>query len=183
METHQYTGGDQQAPNSNSVYGDFLMESLLGMLLPKVEETTGLALSPTYSYYRVYKAGEELKEHCDRPACEVSLSLCLGYDYLGKNFRWRFAIGDKKMRSNRAMPSYIGAWSYHTQGRSFKHPRGPGMRRRFYITWKVKDLTQNSNLTAGQAFFTGNRKIASGPACPLIGLQIMIKRWMIALGP
>ena len=67
------------------------------MLLPKVEETTGLALSPTYSYYRVYKAGEELKEHCDRPACEVSLSLCLGYDYLGKNFRWRFAIGDKKI--------------------------------------------------------------------------------------
>ena len=57
------------------------------------------------------------------------------------------------------------------------------MRRRFYITCEVKDLTQNSNLTAGQAFFTGNRKIASGPACPLIGLQIMIKRWMIALGP
>ena len=97
MEKHQYTGGDQQAPNSNSVYGDFLMESLLGMSLPKVEEITGLALSPTYSYYRVYKAGEELKEHCDRPACEVSLSLCLGYDYLGKNFRWRFAIGDKKI--------------------------------------------------------------------------------------
>jgi hypothetical protein len=68
METHQYTGDDQQAPNSNSVYGDFLMKLLSGMLLPKVEGITGLALSLTYSYYRAYKAGEELKEHCDRPA-------------------------------------------------------------------------------------------------------------------
>jgi hypothetical protein len=97
MEATNYKGGDFLAPNSHSVKDDFLMESLLILLTPKIEAATGLSLSPTYSYYRVYKAGEKLIEHVDRQACEVSVSLCLGYDYQGKNFKWRIAMDKTKV--------------------------------------------------------------------------------------
>jgi hypothetical protein len=61
-----------------STYGDFQMEKLLGQLGPKMEFYTGLPLYPTYSFARVYKHGDVLKPHRDRPACEVSISLNLG---------------------------------------------------------------------------------------------------------
>lgn len=70
---------DPQVPNTPSAYADPEMESLLGTLRPKIEAATGRALYPTYSYYRVYKRGDELKKHTDRESCEVSVSLCLGY--------------------------------------------------------------------------------------------------------
>jgi hypothetical protein len=56
------------------------MDALLLRLLPEVEATSGLLLFPTYSYVRVYKTGDVLKRHIDRPSCEVSVSLCIGYD-------------------------------------------------------------------------------------------------------
>ena len=97
MEEHKFKDGDFLAPKSHSVKDDFLMESLLEMLRPKIEEVTGLSLSPTYSYYRVYKAGEKLIEHTDRNSCEISVTLCLGYDYKGKNFKWRISMRDTKV--------------------------------------------------------------------------------------
>ena len=68
---------DNQVPNTPSFYKDYVMENLLAFLKPKVEEITGLKLFPTYTYFRVYKHGDELKEHKDRPSCEISMSLCL----------------------------------------------------------------------------------------------------------
>ena len=68
---------DSQVINSPSMYGDFVMENLLEFVLPKMEENTGLKLLPTYSYLRVYKKGDVLKKHIDRPSCEVSVSLTL----------------------------------------------------------------------------------------------------------
>ena len=41
---------------------------------------TGLQLIPTYSYSRIYKKGDELKRHKDRPSCEISTTLNLGGD-------------------------------------------------------------------------------------------------------
>ena len=73
------------------------MESLLETLRPKIEHLTGLSLIPTYSYYRVYTAGDELKSHVDRPACEVSVSLCLGYDYRGEDYRWNLTMGPTEL--------------------------------------------------------------------------------------
>lgn len=71
--------GDAGVPGTPCCYGDALMESLLDMLLPQIESETGLKLYPTYSYLRVYKPGDVLKRHQDRPSCEVSVTLCLGY--------------------------------------------------------------------------------------------------------
>ena len=83
---HNFQGGDPQAPKSHSVWGDFLTESLLETLQPKIEALAGAKLLPTYSFYRVYVPGEELHAHRDRPSCEVSCTLCLGYDYRGKDY-------------------------------------------------------------------------------------------------
>ena len=39
-----------------------------------------MKLFPTYSYFRVYKRGDTLAKHMDRPSCEISVSLCLGFE-------------------------------------------------------------------------------------------------------
>ena len=45
-----------------------------------MEKKTGLKLVPTYAYTRLYKTGNILKRHKDRPSCEISTTLCLGGD-------------------------------------------------------------------------------------------------------
>ena len=71
--------GDDFMPGTPSVYGDPMMEALLEALRPHVEQTTSLHLYPTYTYFRVYKSEDVLPKHTDRPACEISLTLSLGY--------------------------------------------------------------------------------------------------------
>jgi hypothetical protein len=71
--------GDSDVPCTPCRYGDPLMDALLEALLPQFEEATGKKLHPTYSYFRVYKRGDVLKRHRDRPACEMSVTLGLGY--------------------------------------------------------------------------------------------------------
>jgi hypothetical protein len=61
-----------------AIYGDAVIENLMALLLPRVEFCTGLQLYPTYSYARVYKKGDRLPPHRDRPACEISVSVNLG---------------------------------------------------------------------------------------------------------
>jgi hypothetical protein len=69
---------DSQVPNTPSAYRDPVMEKVLIDLRPTLEQATGLALFPTYSYYRLYKRGDVLERHRDRYACEISLSVNLG---------------------------------------------------------------------------------------------------------
>ena len=71
---------DPQVPGAYSLYGDFVMETLLMKVLPVMKEKTGMDLIPTYSYARVYQTGSELKRHKDRPSCEISTTLNLGGD-------------------------------------------------------------------------------------------------------
>jgi len=71
---------DEQIPNTYSCYGDFVMDTLLVKVLPKMQQETGLNLIPTYSYARAYKKGDELKKHKDRPSCEISTTIHLGGD-------------------------------------------------------------------------------------------------------
>lgn len=71
--------GDDQVPGTPCGYGDWVMDGLLSDLLPAIEKASGLHLFPTYAYFRVYKPGDILKIHKDRPSCEISVTLCLGY--------------------------------------------------------------------------------------------------------
>ena len=71
---------DHQAPGDFSKYGDPIFDALLSLGTEKMCELTGKDLIPTYSYHRLYTQGTELKRHKDRPSCEISTTLCLGYD-------------------------------------------------------------------------------------------------------
>ena len=57
-----------------------------------MEECTGMKLYPTYTYHRIYKTGAILNPHIDRPACEISSSLCIGYE---GDYNWPLWLKDK----------------------------------------------------------------------------------------
>ena len=66
-------------PIGFSKYGDMLTETLMLRLLSIIEKEIDLKLIPTYSFFRLYKKGDKLPKHTDRPQCEISVSLCVGY--------------------------------------------------------------------------------------------------------
>jgi alkylated DNA repair dioxygenase AlkB len=59
---------------------DVFMGGLMMEILPLAEQIARAKLFPACSYFRVYKRGDALGRHTDRNACEVSLSICLGYE-------------------------------------------------------------------------------------------------------
>ena len=69
---------DTQVPGSLVRYGDPLFDTLLDALGPDLEDRLGRSLLPTYSFLRVYFEHQSLDPHCDRPACEYTLTLHLG---------------------------------------------------------------------------------------------------------
>jgi len=71
---------DVQVPGAPGFYADPLMETLLELATSVVRGFSGVEPLPTYSYLRVYGRGTVLNPHVDRPACEISLTLTLGYD-------------------------------------------------------------------------------------------------------
>ena len=56
------------------------METLLVKTIEVMQKKTGLKLVPTYSYTRLYRKGNILQRHKDRPSCEISTTLNLGGD-------------------------------------------------------------------------------------------------------
>ena len=75
-----------QVPNAHGKYADPAMETMLLHLHPLMEQNTGIKLQPTYSYYRVYRNGDELAPHTDRPSCEISATMCFNCSY--QNYDW-----------------------------------------------------------------------------------------------
>lgn len=77
---------DEQVRGSFGVrHGDPAFDSLMKQMKPKMEELTGLELWPTYTYTRLYRPGNILEKHKDRPSCEVSVTIKLsdtgGYNW------------------------------------------------------------------------------------------------------
>jgi hypothetical protein len=71
---------DPQAPNSLAKY-NFL--PFVKVLVKKINEVSTILeedVLPTYTYTRIYKHGEVLNRHRDRPACEISITLNLKKD-------------------------------------------------------------------------------------------------------
>ena len=87
--------GWSQVPNAHSKYADPAMETMLLHVKKIVESNTGLDLFPTYSFYRVYRPGDDLKQHIDRESCEISATLCFNYSYEKQNFVWPIFMNDK----------------------------------------------------------------------------------------
>lgn len=68
---------DPQSPFTPSWYKDALMNVMLENKLPLIEKETGLKLFKTYAYWRYYFYGSDLKNHKDRPSCEISTTACI----------------------------------------------------------------------------------------------------------
>lgn len=71
---------DSQCPLSDAVYGDPIFDTILQKFAKPIGDAVGKTLLPTYTYARIYRNGEILKRHKDRPSCEISATLTLGFD-------------------------------------------------------------------------------------------------------
>jgi predicted 2-oxoglutarate/Fe(II)-dependent dioxygenase YbiX len=86
------TTKDDQCPLSQAIHGAPTFDSLLEQLTPHFEKASGKKLYPTYAYARLYDTpGEELKIHTDRPSCEISATLTLGFE----GNVWPIYMGDE----------------------------------------------------------------------------------------
>ena len=72
--------GEEQLDGAFAIYGDSAMETLLIKFKKDLENIFDMKLIPTYSYARVYRTGNILHRHIDRPACKLSTTLHLGGD-------------------------------------------------------------------------------------------------------
>jgi len=99
-DVFQYgTFGDKQCPGDFSRYGDLIFDTLTESIREKMSEKIGEKLFTTYSYHRLYTTGSELKPHIDRKSCDISGTLCIGYDVSNledKSFNWPMFIKNDK---------------------------------------------------------------------------------------
>lgn len=93
LEETKFAFNDPQIKHSFAHYSPFLSETLLLQLQPLVEKTTGLRLSPSYTYSRIYYEGAEMIIHKDRPSCEYSVTLCITED---KDHPWPIYFKNRK---------------------------------------------------------------------------------------
>ena len=91
-----------QVPNTPEFYNDKRIVAQQNKYMKKIEKLTGLELYKTYTFNRVYKKGDILKIHSDRPACEISITINLGgkpwaiwiVDYNEKPYKVHLSPGD-----------------------------------------------------------------------------------------
>ena len=82
-----------RAPELYGMHYPMFMSFLWGMT-PAVEKFTGKRLLPTYSYFRLYRQGDICRVHGDRPSCEHSMSLTLGYS---DDIPWPLEVSRKRI--------------------------------------------------------------------------------------
>ena len=75
-----------------AMYGDLIFDTLMVNNLEKIENIIDTKLLPQYTFYRLYTEGSELKRHIDRESCEISTTLCLGYD---ADYSWPIWFKDR----------------------------------------------------------------------------------------
>lgn len=74
------------------------MASFLWGMTPAISALVGRDLRPTYSYFRVYRAGDICRVHSDRHACEHSLSLLLA---ASDDKAWPLEVGSRAIEQPR----------------------------------------------------------------------------------
>jgi len=85
---------DKQALGDYSKYGDPVFDTLLKINMNKLEDILCKKLYPTYTYHRLYTTGTILERHKDRPSCEISATVCLGFDTsnLNEKYNWKIYV-------------------------------------------------------------------------------------------
>jgi predicted 2-oxoglutarate/Fe(II)-dependent dioxygenase YbiX len=111
------TTKDSQCPLSQAVHGAPVFDCLLEQLTSHFEKASGKRLYPTYAYARLYEPGDELKIHTDRPACEISATITLGFD----GDVWPIFVGDYvEVGQGREVTTHDGDVKYLTNEREIK---------------------------------------------------------------
>jgi hypothetical protein len=96
-EMQDFSADQMQVVGAHSKYVDPAMEAMLLHLHPLMEKETGLSLYPTYSFYRVYRNGDILHPHKDRPSCEISTTVCFNYSYDDSEYTWPIIMDENKV--------------------------------------------------------------------------------------
>lgn len=104
LVAEQKTTQDTQCPKSQAVHGAMAFDKLLIDLLPHFEKASGRRLYPTYSYARLYAPDDELLIHTDRPACEISATLTLGFE----GDVWAIYMGDEGKQNASRIDMAVG---------------------------------------------------------------------------
>jgi hypothetical protein len=140
--------GDTQVPLSSAFYDYLPFVLLLVNKIPEVNNVYGHYLLPTYSYARVYHTGAELKEHIDRDACEVSLTVNLSKtENWPINFRTKdgnvvsieLDVGDAIMYMGCEIPHWRDVYKGEEHTQLFLHYVAAGENR----SWAFFDKAQN----------------------------------------
>ena len=69
----------QSDQGDSMFYGDPVTDALLITKKSLMEKETGLQLLPTYTFWRMYTYGADLKKHTDRPSCEYSVTVKISH--------------------------------------------------------------------------------------------------------
>tara|TARA_Y100001938_G_scaffold150354_1_gene240896 strand:- start:313 stop:855 length:543 start_codon:yes stop_codon:yes gene_type:complete len=75
-------------------YKDSLMQVFLKSKKKILEKNINLKLHETYTFWRCYTYGADLKKHKDRPSCEISVTVFIGSD--GEH-EWPIYMDGKKV--------------------------------------------------------------------------------------
>jgi predicted 2-oxoglutarate/Fe(II)-dependent dioxygenase YbiX len=173
-----HTKKDVQCPLSHSLGHTALFDSLLEQLTPQMETATGKKLFPTYAYARWYAPGDELKIHRDRPSCEISATITLGFE----GDPWAIWMGYDENKINcKSIPMkvgdavvYQGEKLYHWrekyvegqwQAQVFLHyvdANGPNKEWKFD---KRKGLSHHSNSSPEKTFYFFSDTVINKDAC------------------
>ncbi len=90
--------------------GDFpFMLTFLWGLTPAIEQVVGRPLVPSYCFFRIYREGDILRVHSDRPACEHSVSLTLDYS---DDVPWPLEVSSRQLRVSEPIAEDFGADAY-----------------------------------------------------------------------
>ena len=80
-ERNRTKKGDSLVPYADAIYGIPPFDLVLDHKTRFLSEQIGLELIPTYTYARIYKKGDVLREHVDRKSCEISVTVHFGGKY------------------------------------------------------------------------------------------------------
>lgn len=120
---------DTQTTSLIGEYSDPLMETLMDLSTPVVEQNVGKKLFPTYSYFRIYDRGSDLKIHKDRASCEYTVALCLGADPIDEPYE--IFVGEEDDSSD---------YKYYSNGGDFN---------RYRIDYKFPMISNNAVIFKG----------------------------------
>ena len=129
-ENDYLTKNNMRVDSDNQVpvmkfYAHSVTESFMVFLLPKIEKIVGEKLVPTYSYARVYRNGSILKEHRDRPSCEVSISIQMASEGVKNENGWGITMGEETIYlANSDGVVYNGLKVPHKRDELFCEPNG-----------------------------------------------------------